>query len=143
MLATRASPLMMSRLLLLMIMMMMSSFNHAAAEHVRLDYHPINSVPESRGMKLWCEVGPVWTTPKPIVDYVCFNKRVAVWNADHLPNYTLEFATPCGGGGYAIHDYIITSWCRGPLWFVCAVFQRGKDKTERICYGLDWRDDGE
>lgn len=52
-------------------------------------------------------------------------------------------ATPCGAGGYAIHDYIITSWCRGPLWFVCAVFQRGKDKTERICYGLDWRDDGE
>lgn len=80
-----------SRLCVITSLLLLSFFNHAAAEHVRLDYHPINSIPESRGMKLWCEVGPMWTTPKPIADYVCFNKRVAVWNADHLPNYTLEF----------------------------------------------------
>lgn len=116
-----------------------------SAHHVPLSWRPFTDSPANHDYKLWCTSSHV-AFEYPQVDraigyYRCPpGSTVAVWNDEKLPNNQLEFATPCGTGGYAIEQKVFP-FCHGPTWMVC-LGNSTVGATGIQCYGMRWKDDG-
>lgn len=111
----------------------------AHSHHVKLSWVPFTDSPENHGYTKLCDAVVFKNDyAKPLVDYTCDGVRVAVWNADGLPDQTLEFATPCGSGGYALRF----AFCLHVLWSVC-IGDSDATSTDVHCFGLGKKDDGE
>lgn len=147
------------------LLLALSGLAAVAATHVELSWRPFTDSPELHGYKRWCTAKLQYVGQKPMGDYSCDGHQIAVWNADGLPNNTLEFSqcsmllrhaieyradlrfahsdTPCGTGGYGIkREWFGYLHCHGPTWIVC--WGDSKPGAANMnCRGFHWHDDGE
>ncbi|CAO1625637.1 unnamed protein product [Jaminaea pallidilutea] len=123
------------------LLLALSGLATVAATHVELSWRPFTDSPELHGYKRWCTAKLQYVGQKPIGDYSCDGHQIAVWNADGLPNNTLEFNTPCGTGGYGIkREWFGYLHCHGPTWIVC--WGDSKPGAPNMnCRGFHWHDD--
>lgn len=64
----------------------------STAKHVKLTWKPFNGHPSAHGYRTLCTARVQKSTvPKRLGKYMCDWATVALWNADGLPDETLEF----------------------------------------------------
>ncbi|CAO1625767.1 unnamed protein product [Jaminaea pallidilutea] len=130
-------------LVLLTLLTILFAPQAATAHHVPLSWRPFLDSPARHGYTKWCTAFAAHQTlPKVFTEYRCKDSLVAVWNADGLPNETLEFATACGGGGYAWFRAGKHLFCPAKKWVVCAGDSSPESITPYTCYGVFSEDDG-
>lgn len=85
-------PTMTLSLVLLTLLTVLLVPQTATANHVPLSWRPFLDSPARHGYTKWCTAFAAHQTlPKVFTEYRCKDSLVAVWNADGLPNETLEF----------------------------------------------------
>ncbi|PWN26631.1 hypothetical protein BDZ90DRAFT_233243 [Jaminaea rosea] len=107
----------------------------AQADHYTCHWRPGNESPKKYGYKHYCNAEQNIVDPvKSTLQWSCtskYNRTVSPANWNMVGHLALEFATPCGEGGWFLDTYGI---CPGDYFAMCL-------KPAQDCYYLHDEDD--